>query len=104
VRRAALMADGPVITPEDLELATPEPAARPAMTGADFDLRAARLRAERDTIERALAHSRGSVSAAARLLGISRPTLYGLLETHGMATSRQASDGAEPPEATLDAV
>jgi two-component system NtrC family response regulator len=75
-----------------------------------FDLRTVRLRAEREAIERALTRSKGSVSGAARLLGVSRPTLYGLLETHGMAISRQGQDGqegqdgAEPPEATLDAV
>jgi two-component system NtrC family response regulator len=89
VRRAALMAEGPLVGATDLELAAP-PA--PAPAEADFDLRAARLRAERETIERALAHSGGSLSAAARLLGVSRPTLYGLLSTHGMAAPRPGPD------------
>ena len=120
VRRAALMADRPLITAEDLELEAPAAETRSSVPEIDFDLRAARLRAERDTIERALAHSNGSVSAAARLLGISRPTLYGLLDTHGMAPHRPGgepgADGAHegshesgqesgrPPEAKLDAV
>ncbi|MGH7119418.1 MAG: PEP-CTERM-box response regulator transcription factor [Acetobacteraceae bacterium] len=76
VKRATIMAEGRVIDCADLELAGAEPA--------DLDLRAARLRAERQVIERALGHSRGRVAPAARLLGISRPTLYSLLEAHGM--------------------
>jgi len=85
VRRAALMADGPLVTAADLELA-----ALPGATSAEagFDLRAARTRAEREAILRALAHSGSSLSAAARLLGISRPTLYGLLNAHGIAVPR----------------
>ncbi|MFX7306703.1 helix-turn-helix domain-containing protein, partial [Acinetobacter baumannii] len=55
----------------------------------DLTLRTARARAEREAIERALARSNGSLSAAARLLAISRPTLYGLLETHGLSAPRQ---------------
>ena len=50
----------------------------------DLDLRAARLRAEREVIQIALARSNGTLSAAAKLLGISRPTLYGLMEVHGI--------------------
>ena len=105
VRRAALMADGTLITAEDLELPLPagarpgEPAAPDA---AELDLRAARLRAERETIERALARANGSVAAAARLLGISRPTLYGLLDTHGLAGPRGV--GEQPAPAAADAV
>jgi len=103
VRRAALMADGPLVTADDLELAAPDAASRPAPTAAEFDLRAARMRAERETIERALAHAGGSVAAAAKLLGISRPTLYGLFESHGLAVGRAGpEDGA--PETTADAV
>ncbi len=112
VRRAALMADGPLVTADDLELASPQPM-RPVPVETDgeeaFDLRTVRLRAEREAIERALTRSKGSVAGAARLLGVSRPTLYGLLETHGMAIGRQGQDnqgpdGADPPDATLDAV
>ncbi len=78
VRRAVVMAEGRLIDAPDLELA-PAEAALP-----DLDLRAARLRAEREVIQLALARSHGTLSAAAKLLGISRPTLYGLIETHGL--------------------
>jgi two-component system NtrC family response regulator len=90
IQRAALMSDGPLISAADLELAPAEE------TGAmqDFDLRNARARAERETLERALAHSHGSLSAAARLLNVSRPTLYDLLETHGLTPPRPGAETA----------
>ncbi|MBC9208289.1 PEP-CTERM-box response regulator transcription factor [Roseomonas aerophila] len=83
VRRAALMTEGHTISASDLELS-----ASPSASDTDLDLRAARLRAERATIERALARSNGSLAAAARLLGVSRPTIYGLLETHRLSPSQ----------------
>ena len=91
VRRAALMSEGPLVSAADLELEIPQAESTEAVDGAGtatFDLRAARLRAERETILRALAHAAGSLAQAARLLGISRPTLYTLLETHGIAVPR----------------
>jgi two-component system NtrC family response regulator len=90
VRRATLMSDGPLVTIEDLEIA---PASTEPGAEADLDLRTARMRAERDAIEKALTRSQGSLSAAARLLGISRPTLYTLLETHGLAAGRPRAEG-----------
>jgi two-component system NtrC family response regulator len=82
MKRAVVMADGKLVDAPDLELAAPAGAAL------DFDLRAARLRAERAVLQRALAHSNNRLSVAAKLMGISRPTLYGLLEAHDLAPSR----------------
>ena len=78
MKRAVVMAEGRMIDAADLELA---PAA-----GADMplDLRAARLRAEHEVLQLALARSNGTLSVAAKLLGVSRPTLYGLMESHGI--------------------
>ena len=53
-------------------------------TSLPLDLRAARLRAEYEVLQLALARSNGTLSVAAKLLGISRPTLYGLMESHGI--------------------
>lgn len=78
IKRAVVMSDNKLLTAFDLELAAaPED---PTL----YDLRLARARAEREVMQRALARSGGRLSAAAKLLGISRPTLYTLLETHGM--------------------
>jgi two-component system NtrC family response regulator len=78
VKRAVVMAETRIIDAADLELA---PAASQPI---DLDLRTARLRAEREVIQVALARSHGVLSAAAKALGISRPTLYGLMEAHGI--------------------
>jgi two-component system NtrC family response regulator len=83
------MADGANITAADLELAEGAPEVD------EFDLRAARNRAERIVIQRALTQSNGNLSIAAKLLGVSRPTLYSLLEGLGMAVA--PSGAAETP-------
>lgn len=78
VRRAVVMSNGTVVDSSDLELDAPTQAEE------DLDLRTARLRAERDVVGKAVARSNGILSDAARMLGVSRPTLYGLLATHGL--------------------
>jgi two-component system NtrC family response regulator len=67
-----------LVTAPDLDLVAPEVAL-------SLDLREARRRAERDAIEMALAHAEGNISKAAKLLGVSRPTLYDLVQEHGIA-------------------
>ena len=72
VKRAVIMVDGNVISAADLDLADQPDAAIPT-------LREARMVADRRTINAALTASAGSISRAARILGISRPTLYDLV-------------------------
>jgi len=80
VRRAMVMSDGRLITPEDLGLATPE-AAR------DGDLlEEARLQAERQAIQSGLQRHAHNVTHASRELGVSRMTLYRLMRKHGIST------------------
>jgi two-component system NtrC family response regulator len=79
VKRAAIMADGKLVTAADLDL----------QEGAEDDpdvlnLKSARERADRKVIRHALARSEGNISNTARLLGISRPTLYDLLKHYGL--------------------
>ncbi|HEY1932185.1 MAG TPA: PEP-CTERM-box response regulator transcription factor [Acetobacteraceae bacterium] len=78
MKRAVVMADRRLIDAADLELAPT------GETLPDLDLRAARLRAEREVIQVALARSSNTLSVAARLLGVSRPTLYSLMQAHGL--------------------
>jgi two-component system NtrC family response regulator len=85
VRRAVVMADGREVRPEDLELPDVE-----GIPTAGRGLREARENVERDAIRMALARHAGNVSHAAAELGVSRPTLYGLMEKLGI--SRDASD------------
>ncbi len=77
VRRAAVMAEGSRITAADLELAAGATAARQG-------LRELRAGLERETIKAALKRNRGNISQTASELGISRPTLYGLLTKFGI--------------------
>jgi two-component system NtrC family response regulator len=77
VRRAAVMAEGSRITAADLELAAGATASRQG-------LRELRAGLERETIKAALKRNRGNISQTASELGISRPTLYGLLTKFGI--------------------
>ncbi len=96
LKRAVVMAERRLIDATDLELTAPKG------EFPDLDLRAARLRAEREVILEALARSNNTLSAAARLLGISRPTLYGLMESHGLAIeAARGGDSAAAAETTL---
>jgi two-component system, NtrC family, response regulator len=79
VKRAAIMADGKLVSAADLDL----------QEGAGDDpdvlnLKSARERADRKVIRHALARSEGNISSTARLLGISRPTLYDLLKHYDL--------------------
>ena len=78
IRRAMVMSEGRLITPEDLDLE------KPALTRNGEGLEEARVRAERDAIHVCLQGSGSNVTRAARDLGVSRMTLYRLMEKHGI--------------------
>ena len=86
LQRAVILADGAVIKAQDLNLdVTAETASsKPSLAlGRDFiSLRDARDQAERQAVDAAVKRSAGNLSTAAKLLGISRPTLYSLLRRH----------------------
>ena len=80
IKRAVIMADGKLVTRGDLDLAGGDDG-----EGEDYlNLRAAREAADRVAIRRAIMQSEGNISSAAKLLGISRPTLYDLLKQYRM--------------------
>ena len=74
VNAAAIMAEGKLVTAEDLTLE------QPADGGVVLPLREVRQRAESAAVQRALAITGGNISKAAELLGVTRPTLYDLME------------------------
>jgi len=76
IKRAVIMADGTKITAEDLELNS----SNNSDETSSFNLREVRETAERKVIKKALNHTNGKVSPAAVLLGVSRPTLYDLMQ------------------------
>ncbi len=79
VKRAVIMADGKLIGAADLDL--PGSAGESAQT---LNLKAAREVTDRSMIRHALARSDGNISSTAKLLGISRPTLYDLLKQYDL--------------------
>ncbi len=96
IKGAVIMAEGTVVTASDLGLKDP---------GEDpeyLNLRVARQRAEVQAARQALAVARGNLSRAAELLGVTRPTLYDLIERHHIDASsfgRNGSVAAESAEA-----
>ena len=78
IKRAVIMTDSGLITAADLGLQPVESEAIP------FNLRQVREAAERRAITRALSQVGGSIAQAAELLGISRPTLYDLMNKTGL--------------------
>ncbi|MEX2300949.1 MAG: sigma-54 dependent transcriptional regulator, partial [Bryobacterales bacterium] len=78
VQRAVIMADGKRVTADDLELSAALEGA-PAQT-----LREARERLEREIVQDTLRRHGGKITTAAVELGISRPTLYELMEKLGI--------------------
>ena len=78
IRRAAIMAEGSLVKAEDLELR--DTSGAPPMRS----LKEAREEVERQMVQEALRKHGSNVTSAASELGISRPTLYELMEKLGM--------------------
>ncbi|MBU6165857.1 MAG: PEP-CTERM-box response regulator transcription factor [Alphaproteobacteria bacterium] len=77
MKRAVIMAEGNRLTAADLDLVN-------KIDEAALSLKTARETADRQAIRRALAHSDGNMSLTAKLLGVSRPTLYDLMKQYGI--------------------
>jgi two-component system, NtrC family, response regulator len=76
IKRAVIMAEGKLVTIEDLDLPDRDGDSLPV------NLKSAREGADRRAIRRALAETENNISGAAKLLGISRPTLYDLMKQY----------------------
>jgi two-component system NtrC family response regulator len=78
IKRAVIMVDGPLIRAADLGLPCLE------LPDMPVTLRRARDAAEYDVMVRALARTDGNIARTAELLGVSRPTVYDLMNYHGL--------------------
>ena len=87
IKRAVIMANGQFITAEDLDLATASD--EEVMP---FNLREIRANAERHAILRALNHCHGKIAQSSRLLGVTRPTLYTLLEKYDIQVKNKENE------------
>lgn len=76
VRRAVLLSEGPHITPNDLELE------RRSLGRGFVTLDEARMAADREAIQATLLRTRFNIARAAQELGVSRMTLYRLMEKY----------------------
>lgn len=90
IKRAVIMANGQYITAEDLDLNTAED--EEVMP---FNLREIRANAERHAILRALNHCHGKIAQSSRLLGVTRPTLYTLLEKYDIQVKSKENEQTE---------
>jgi two-component system, NtrC family, response regulator len=81
IKRAVILAEGQSITAAHMGLPPPAGSDEPE---ASATLQEARDEAERKALSSALALSAGNLSAAAKILGVSRPTVYSLLKQHNV--------------------
>ncbi|WP_034157364.1 PEP-CTERM-box response regulator transcription factor [Sphingomonas sp. ERG5] len=77
MKRAVIMAEGKLVTAADLDLAGDA-------EDIPLNLRSVREVADRKAIRHALARADGNISNTAKLLGVSRPTLYDLLKSYDL--------------------
>lgn len=78
IKRAVILSNSTAISAKELEL---EDIAENPMP---FNLKEVREIAETAAIKRALNHTGNNISETAKLLGVARPTLYGLFEKYGI--------------------
>ncbi|WLQ16841.1 PEP-CTERM-box response regulator transcription factor [Hahella aquimaris] len=82
IKRATIMCDEKKITAKDLELGE-----QPQFAGDILNLRQVREEAEKQAIIQALQSTQNNMAKAARLLGITRPTLYNLTDKYNISSS-----------------
>ncbi len=80
IKRAAIMTDGRNVSAEDLELE----GGSINLPEGSLNLKQIRDTAEKTACVQAIQSAKGNMAKAARILGITRPTLYALTEKHGI--------------------
>ncbi|CAM2869454.1 PEP-CTERM-box response regulator transcription factor [Moritella viscosa] len=79
ITRAAIMCDDKYISAEDLGLKSAE--------NTQLNLKVIRESAEKNALKTTLSATGNNISAAAKLLGVTRPTLYDLMKKHNLDSS-----------------
>jgi two-component system NtrC family response regulator len=80
LKQAMVLAEGPFISPKEVGLEEIAPAPVISTT----TLKEAKEEMERELLSNALKENNGNISKTARALGISRPTLYDLMNRYGL--------------------
>ncbi len=88
IKGAVIMADGKLVTAADLGLTADD------QEPESLNLREVRQRAESKAIRIALTRSYGNISKASEMLGITRPTLYDLLNKYGLSAEGYSKKAA----------
>ncbi len=91
IKSAVIMADGKQVTAADLGLAEIDG------ESVSLNLREVRQRAESKAIRVALMRNFGNISRTAEQLGVTRPTLYDLLNKYGLSAEAYSNRSAEEP-------
>lgn len=84
IKRAVIMTDGLLVESDDLDIGDTDSPDTPPL-----NLKQIREEAERKAILRALQHANQSISDTAKLLGITRPTLYSMFEKYDIHPKNQ---------------
>ena len=90
IKRSVIMAEGKKIRPEDLEINFDTDQKQGFLS-----LKAARENLDKIMIQKALTLCQGNLSKAAKELGVSRPTLYDLMEKAGISNGNSTSSHEE---------
>jgi two-component system NtrC family response regulator len=88
VKRAVIMTDGKRLTADDLELAG-------LSQTSPATLKEAREAVEKEVVQNALKRHQGKITSAALELGVSRPTLYELMEKLGIERAERNSSESD---------
>ena len=89
IKRATVMCENKVVGAEDLGLADGETYENA------LNLREVREKAERAAVTHVLQRTEGNISRAAKLLGVSRPTLYDIMERYAIASPKERKDAPD---------
>lgn len=91
IKRAALLCEGRAIRPEDLGLQSPETSQRTELSV--MTLKEVKDEAERSALVQTVNRANFNVTLAAKTLGVSRVTLYNLLDKHELRLPRRTVRG-----------